>query len=97
MGRPFICKNTEPAALKMPERMPMCSHVWRPHPSSPNYVVLAGTPNALVRVKPTPQGRYLWQFRKVTSFADTVEQAKDYVEAGAEFFAVFARNPYAGG
>lgn len=42
-----------------------------------------------------PDGRYLWQFRKVASYADTVEQAKEYVEAGAEYFDVMHRNPYA--
>jgi 2-methylisocitrate lyase-like PEP mutase family enzyme len=30
----------------------------------------------------------------VASYADSIDQAKAYVEAGAEFFAVFRRNPY---
>lgn len=42
-----------------------------------------------------PDGRYLWQFRKVASYAPTVDQAKDYVEAGAEYFQTMRRNPYA--
>ncbi len=68
-------------------------HVWKPHATMP-YLELAGTRNAMVRTKPCPDGRYLWQFRKVVSYADTVEQAKNYVEAGAEFFSVMRRNPY---
>jgi len=58
------------------------------------YLLLQGFTNALVRTQPSPNGRHLWQFRKVASYADTVDQAKAYVEAGAEFFAVFRRNPY---
>lgn len=67
-------------------------HVW--HPRGTDYVLLQGFTDALVRTKPLPDGRYLWQFRKVASYAETVEKAKDYVEAGAEFFQAFRRNPY---
>jgi hypothetical protein len=94
MPAPAICKNTEPADIVMPNRLPVCAHVWQPHPSNENYLTLKGVPNGLVRAKPTPQGRYLWQFRKIVSYADTLQSAKDYVEAGTEFFAVFRRNPY---
>lgn len=72
------------------------NHVWLPSPISPKYVLLQGFTSAMVRTEPMPDGRYLWQFRKVYSYAATVEQAKDYVEAGAEFFDTFRRNPYAG-
>lgn len=70
------------------------NHVWHPSPISPKYVLLQGFTSAMVRTEPMPDGRYLWQFRKVASYAATVEQAKEYVEAGAEFFDVFRRNPY---
>lgn len=80
---------------RLPERHPdVCDHVWHPHATSPHYLILQGFTSALVRTRPSHNGRYLWQFRKVASYADTVEQAKDYVEAGAEFFAVMHRNPY---
>ena len=69
-------------------------HTWHPHPTMP-YLLLQGFTNALVRITPMPDGRYLWQFRKVVSYADTVDKAKDYVEAGAEYFDSFRRNPYA--
>lgn len=72
----------------------MVDHVWKPHAGNANYVVLQGSLNALVRVKPLPSGQYLWQFRKFVSRADTPEAAKDYVEAGAEFFDTNRRNPY---
>lgn len=73
----------------------MCDHVWHPHPTNPKYLLLQGFTNALVRTEPMPDGRYLWQFRKVASYAATVDQAKNYVEAGAEFFPTMRRNPYA--
>lgn len=70
-------------------------HVWLTHKTMPHYLLLQGYTNALVRVEPMPDGRYLWQFRKVVSYANTIEQAKDYVEAGAEYFQTMRRNPYA--
>lgn len=70
-------------------------HQWEQHCRNLHYVTLTGQKDAMVRVKPMPDGRYLWQFRKVVSYADTVESARDYVEAGAEFFETFRRNPYA--
>lgn len=73
------------------------NHVWLPHPHNKDYLLLQGFTNALMRVKPMPSGRYLWQFRKFASYADTPEQAREYVEAGAEFFATMRRNPYAEG
>lgn len=69
-------------------------HVWHPHPTMP-FLLLQGYTNALVRTEPMPDGRFLWQFRKVASYAKSIEEAKDYVEAGSEFFDVFRRNPYA--
>lgn len=69
-------------------------HTWRPHPRLP-YLELAGSRDSMVRTKPMPDGRYLWQFRKVVSYAATLDLAKDYVEAGAEFFDAMHRNPYA--
>lgn len=71
-------------------------HNWQPHPHNADYLLLQGFTNALVRVKPMPlTGKYLWQFRKFACYADTVDEAKAYVEAGAEFFETFRRNPYA--
>lgn len=69
-------------------------HVWQPHPRMP-YIELAGSRDSLVRTKPAPDGRYLWQFRRVVGYAATVDQAREYVEAGAEFFGAMHRNPYA--
>jgi hypothetical protein len=69
-------------------------HVWHKHPRMP-YLILQGFRDAMVRTEPSPNGRYLWQFRKGIAYADTLEQAVDYVEAGAEFFQVHKRNPYA--
>lgn len=73
----------------------MHNHVWRPHPDRPRFLLLQGFANALVDTKAGADGRYLWQFRKFASYADSVAQAKDYVEAGAEFFETMRRNPYA--
>jgi hypothetical protein len=73
-------------------------HRWKErsqHPKCSAYLELDGHKNALVRVEPMPDGRYLWQFRKVVSYADSVDKAKEYVEAGAEYFDVMRRNPYA--
>lgn len=67
---------------------------WRPHATNPKYIELQGVDRALVRIDAMPNGRYLWQFRTVAGNADTVDKAKDYVEAGAEYFAVMRRNPY---
>ena len=51
---------------------------------------------ACVCCKPDPTGKgYLWQFRKIYSFAPTIGDAINYVEAGQEFFEVMHRNPYA--
>lgn len=67
-------------------------HIWKPR--AQKWLQLEGPSHALVRTEPMPNGKYLWQFRRVVSFADTLEEAKNYVEAGAEFFAVMHRNPY---
>lgn len=69
-------------------------HTWHTHPQTPHYLILAGHANALVRTKAEWNGRYLWQFRNVVSYATTIADAKNYVEAGAEFFEVMHRNPY---
>lgn len=71
----------------------MVDHVWREHPSLP-YLLLQGYTCAQVRTKPLPDGRYLWQFRKVAGYAATLRDAIDCVEAGSEFFQVFRRNPW---
>ena len=68
-------------------------HIWHSHPTMP-YLVLQGFTCASVRTKPCPDGRYLWQFGEVASYADSVDMAKDYVEAGAEYFETMRRNPY---
>ncbi len=70
-------------------------HVWKQR--AINWIQLEGPSHALVRTKPMPDGRFLWQFRKVVSFADSVKAAQDYVEAGAEFFEIMRRNPYSKG
>lgn len=70
-------------------------HVWRQRPGNPKWMELRGSPSSLVRTAPMPDGRYLWQFRRVVGYAATVDQAKEYVEAGAEFFDAMHRNPYA--
>lgn len=69
----------------------MTDHVWAPRGK---YIELRGSQDAVVRTVPMPNGKYLWQFRKVVSFADSLESAKDFVEAGAEFFSIMRRNPY---
>lgn len=71
-------------------------HVWRHDRivAGTLYVRLQGHKDAMVRCRPMPNGRYLWQFRKVISYADTIEEALNFVEAGAEFFDVMHRNPY---
>ena len=68
-------------------------HVWKPRAKT--WLQLEGPSHALVRTEPMPDGRYLWQFRKVASYADSVDAAKEFVEAGAEFFRTMGRNPYA--
>lgn len=70
-------------------------HTWKPRTESPHWLELQGSARAFVRTRPMPDGRYLWQFRKVVSYAPTIDAAKEYVEAGAEFFEVMHRNPYA--
>lgn len=72
----------------------MVDHVWKAHPNNPSYLLLQGFTSALVRSIPLPDGKYLWQFRKVSGRADTLRDAIDCVEAGAEFFQVFRRNPW---
>lgn len=67
--------------------------VWQKHPTMP-WEELQGVKDARIRTKPDPAGRYLWQFRKTVAYASTLEAARDYVEAGAEYFAVMHRNPY---
>jgi hypothetical protein len=71
-------------------------HVWHPSPVSTKYILLQGFTSAMVRTEPLPGGLYLWQFRKVVGYTATIEEAKEFVEAGAEFFETFRRNPYAG-
>lgn len=71
------------------------NHVWLPSTISPKYILLQGYTAALVRTEPSPDGYYLWQFRKIVGYAGSVQIAKDYVEAGSEFFQQFRRNPYA--
>lgn len=73
----------------------MCNHVWNPSPRNPRFLELQGVKDAVVDTRTAPNGRFLWQFRKVASYADTIAAAKDYVEAGAEFFSVMRRNPCA--
>jgi hypothetical protein len=68
---------------------------WKPHATNPRYVVLEGQKDSLVRTAPMTDGRYLWQFRKIVSYAASVAAAKEYVEAGAEYFETMRRNPYA--
>ena len=69
-------------------------HIWQPHPKNPHYLVLQGSRDSLVRTRAEWNGRYLWQFRDVVSYAESIAAAKDFVEAGAEFFEMLHRNPY---
>ena len=59
-----------------------------------SWLRLVGHSNAAVRRWPSPNGKHMWQFRKTVSYASTVSEAKEYVEAAAEFFDVMRRNPY---
>jgi len=68
-------------------------HTWFPYGSMP-YISLQGYTCATVRTEASPNGRFMWQFRKVVGYCDTVEEAKDMVESGAEFFQTFRRNPW---
>lgn len=70
------------------------NHVWLPHPTNKNWQSLQGVVNGFVRMKPSPDGRYMWQFRLTVSYAESIEAAKQFVEAGAEFFDTMHRNPY---
>ena len=65
--------------------------MWMQHG---HWIFLNDAQNASVRVKPMPNGKFMWQFRKVVSFAATVEEAKEYVEAGLEYFETMRCNPY---
>lgn len=67
---------------------------WIAHASPFPYVMLEGHKDTLVRTVQSQNGQYLWQFREVCSYAATIEQAKDFVEAGVEYFEVMRRNPY---
>ena len=67
---------------------------WIPHRGVVPYDIAEGHRDACVRTVPSPNGLYLWQFRGVCSYAETIAQAKELVEAGIEYFAVFRRNPY---
>lgn len=69
-------------------------HVWLPHDSQPNYILLQGFTAAMMRTKASPNGKYLWQFRRTAGYAPTIGEAIDIVEAGAEFFHTMHRNPY---
>lgn len=50
------------------------------------YIKLIGKPDACVRTKKCPNGRYLWQHGKQAGYANTVEEAKEIVEAAREFY-----------
>ena len=63
--------------------------VWESHKSQP-YVLLKGYKDALVRIDPSPNGKFLLQFRNRCGYADSVEKAKDFVEACAELNSVRA-------
>jgi hypothetical protein len=65
---------------------------WQP--IGRNWLELKCPVDAFVRTVPDPAGRYLWQFGKVASYAPSIAEARDYVEAGAEYYAQFRRNPY---
>jgi hypothetical protein len=59
---------------------------WDRHPSqsSAHWLVLRGRANCMVRTTPAHNGRFMFQFRNHVSYADTVAEAKDYVEACVE-------------
>lgn len=59
-----------------------------------NWLILNNVKTMAVRVKPCDNGKYMFQFRKTVSYADTLAQAIEYVEAGLEYFETMRRNPY---
>lgn len=64
--------------------------------SGVTWLILNDTACVCCTPDPTRKG-YMWQFRKIYSFASTIEEAMNYVEAGQEFFEVMRRNPYSQG
>lgn len=70
-------------------------HNWTVKISKSGVVWFILNDTACVCVTPDPTGKgYLWQFRKIYSFASSLIEAMQYVEAGQEFFEVMKRNPY---
>lgn len=65
---------------------------WKPYGAK--WLQLECPCDALVRTEPSPNGEFMWQFGRVVSYAKSVAEARDYVEAGAEYYDAFKRNPY---
>lgn len=59
---------------------------WSPY--SANYIALAGHKDALVRIKPSPDGTYLWQLGKRYGTSPTIEDAKAWVEGLADHYSI---------
>lgn len=59
-----------------------------------HWLVLGGKTDQAVRTKPSPNGKYMWQFRKKIGYSDTVEEAMNEVEAATEFSLTMGRSPH---
>lgn len=70
----------------------MTQFIWQP--LGPRWLELKCPVDAVVRTEPSPCGAFMWQFGRFVGYASTVAEARDYVEAGAEYYAAFKRNPY---
>ncbi len=57
---------------------------WDAHKGG-KYLTYNGRDNCLVRLEALPQG-FLWQHRKQYGFESTLQKAKDWVEAAADFW-----------
>lgn len=59
-----------------------------------HWLVLGGKTDQAVRTKPSPNGKYMWQFRKKSGYSDSVEEAMNEVEAATEFSLTMGRSPH---
>ena len=60
---------------------------WTKHRAAP-YLVLQGHADAVVRITTSPNGRFLWQYARRYGYAESIEEAKDTVEALADHFSI---------
>ena len=50
------------------------------------YIQLEGKPDGFVRTEADYTGRYMWSHGDEYGYADTIDQAKDWVEAARSFY-----------